>query len=274
LRNGRRSSEPTVRFVVNRLAGKFRYDDLEQICYAAQLRELSRPDEFGRFSHDSSVLCYIPTDSIVSESFGEYPFQIEIAPNVVFSRKVALMLWSLLRDAREPFDDDIKPLARMNKTGYREKVRRTVISAEERYTRWIIGGFAWWSTAFVFAGALVLAAMLINFVAGQTIEHLIHSLRPFRRIGITFGILACIAMLIYGGKVFFSLAGYYAARHSFQRRLLRLLGRPPSAWQRLSLFRLLLLRIGTLVVACLLSIYLFLAVVAVLMVGVRALISI
>jgi hypothetical protein len=126
----------------------------------------------------------------------------------------------------------------------------------------------------VFAGALVLAAMLINFVAGQTIEHLIHSLRPFRRIGITFGILACIAMLIYGGKVFFSLAGYYAARHSFQRRLLRLLGRPPSAWQRLSLFRLLLLRIGTLVVACLLSIYLFLAVVAVLMVGVRALISI
>jgi hypothetical protein len=208
---------------------------------------------------------------MVSESFGEYPFQVEIAPKAVFSEKVALMLWSLLSEAGEPFDPAIKPLARLQKPRYRKRLCRTVISAEERYTRWIIGGFAWSSTIGVFAALVMLLAVLTAAMFGLSVDQLLDKLRPLRPAGLVLGFSACIALLIYGSKVLFSFAWYFAARHKFQRTLLRVLRRPRTTWQRLSLLRLLILRIGTLIVACLCLLYLMLVVLVVVAASARPL---
>ena len=230
-----------VKFIVNRLPSKYKWGDLEKI-YGTYLGE-----KLLDLPMDRSVFCYIPSEELLADSFGEYPFHAELALRSIFSQKVHYMAYSLL-DGGWTGADSYRPLSRFDSEKYRRKVERTVVSQEHKNTRAILVFFTW--TCVLSAALFILLVTLATaagFISGDLENPDVEVLGD--AIGIGVGVIfiaAVFPMTWYFLRAVFGLMAYYRDRHRFERALYRSISPGGlTVWQRLALTKLLALRVGT-----------------------------
>ena len=250
---------PDVRFVVNRLPSKYRWRDLERVYGRFMDKAL------GTFSSDRSIFCYIPVEAALAESFGEYPFFVKLMPNSIFARKVQFMVYSLIqgRFNLPSKSSKYKLLAKFSKPKYRRKVQRTVVSYEHKNIESILKFYAWFSTLYTIAviGALAVGAGMVAYEAArpQTQNELETILAKYGGVlgpvSIIIAVVLGVPILWYSLRSMFGLMFVYRDRHRFQKALFRAVSPSLSLWQRLSLVKLLMLRVGTSILPVLVVLY-------------------
>lgn len=250
--------ERKLEFVVNRVAAKYRYDDLNGMY----LRLLGRHD-FGP-AISSDILAYIPAEDFFSDSYGEYPFAVSLAPKSVMFRKLNLLAFKLLPEQLlnsklvrnptpfqmsiaviSPFgagnDHQFFPFYALRRSPYRDRVERNMVGRGMRNTQRIIISFALLCTLISFWLVIVLLGVLGN-LAFPDFMKLVSNKFVLSVLALLSGLVLLYTMFTSTG-----LTAFYADKYQFQRRLWRALGKPLTGWQRLALSKLLILRVGTLV---------------------------
>ena len=69
--------KPTIDYVINRVPSKYKWKDLHRLSTYYINAHL------GRFTPADTELSFIPAEDYLADSFGEYPFQVELAPKGV-----------------------------------------------------------------------------------------------------------------------------------------------------------------------------------------------
>lgn len=232
-------SWPRVKFIVNRLSSKYKWKDLEQIYQRYFSRKL------GIFTQDRSVFCYIPSEELLADSFGEYPFHVKLAPRSNFSKKVHYMAYHLLHDKCD-FPAKYKPLTKFGSNRYMRKVERIVVSNESKNTTSVMKFFAWFSTLYAIALIVFIPVAIALSIRPTWAEYFIVSSPKLYLVPIIlFGVAITVPIAWYGFKAIFGLMFFYRDKHKFQKALFRLVTPKLTLWQRLSLAQLFFLRIGT-----------------------------
>ncbi len=237
-----------VKFIVNRLPSKYRWKDLDRIYQGLMKKGL------GMLSSDRSVFCYIPIEESLADSFGEYPFYAKLAPNSIFTKKICFIVYSLIA-GRFPLSKHYKPLEKFAKPSYSERVQRVVISYEQKNTQYILKFFAWFSTALAILLVVVTVAVTISGLTAETKGHsaksVVQEVATGHVLVMLYSFLAAFTALPlfwYPLRAIFGLMFLYRDKHRFQKALFRAVSSKLSLWQRLSLAKLLLLRIGTAII--------------------------
>ena len=220
-----------LEFVVNRLPPKYRFADVNG-TYQRLLGNYR-----GRLKLGQEVLSFIPEESFIAESFGEYPFSVKLAPTSIIARKLQLIALEIAKP-REEVLRRYAPLRRLKAPRFRRKIKETVLSAESRNTQNIIFAFGWLVTASTFTLVGIAAFALLGSLAKQFGE------TYFIPIVVLVFLLAA-ALVVYFAKAQYGITLYYRDLYRFRRALLRAKGQPLTTWQRLALLRLWLLRAGT-----------------------------
>jgi hypothetical protein len=190
------------------------------------------------------VFSFIPEETFIAESFGEYPFTIKLAPTSIIARKLQLMAVQMLNPEKSLLKT-YAPCRKFESKSFRRRIRRAVISAEGRNTRNIIQAFGLAVTVLtIFLAAYALTAiwfLIKNFTnASYSAYDAITQNVPF----LVAATLTSIVFSIYAVKAQFGLMFYYRDQYRFRRALLRALGRRPNLWERLTLARMWTLRVG------------------------------
>lgn len=244
-------SPPCVKFIVNRLPGKYRWKDLEHIYQQFMSKKL------GTFTPDRSIFCYIPSEELLADSFGEYPFHVVLAPKSIFSKKIHYVAYSLL-DGKYDLPSDYKPITRFRKDRYRRKIQKIVVSNELRNTRTVLIFFAWVSSLYaIFLVGLIpfLIASAVWPAWGKTFGETLET-QPYLALLIAVGAGAFLSFFWYSIKAIFGLMFLYRDKHKFQKALFKSINPQLTIWQRLSLAKLLVLRIGTSIIPYFFAAYL------------------
>ena len=126
--------KPNIEYIVNRIPSKYRWKELDRI-YRKYLGKY-----LGRFTKSNSILAYIPIEGELSDSFGDYPFQVELAPKSIFTRKLELLLYTLFH-ASNPKLIRKNIAQRYQRTGYAKKINQSLISYEERNKQTIVRAY-------------------------------------------------------------------------------------------------------------------------------------
>lgn len=219
-----------VKFIVNRLPSKYKWEDLENIYRNLISRKL------GEFTKEESVFCYLPYEDLLADSFGEYPFHAELAPKSIFTKKIYYMIYLLLRDKYD-LSSISKLFSKFEKDRYREKIEKTVISNQAKNRNYIVNAFAWGSTLFLLS-LLIYIPVLVFF------QEMIYN-------GNFFYLLAMVALAVslpffwYIMRANFGLMFYFRDKYKFQKALFGAINSKLSLWQRFSLLKLFILRVGT-----------------------------
>jgi cellulose biosynthesis protein BcsQ len=84
----------SVDIVVNRLGGKLSFKSLERL-YNPYLKEFTT-------GYDIKIrgIHYFPNEELLRESFGDYPFYVELAPSSIFGRKIRYLAYCLTNNQR------------------------------------------------------------------------------------------------------------------------------------------------------------------------------
>ena len=82
---------PGVRIVVNRIPTRYRWKDLEEIYTGVAA-------DFIGISEALPGVSYIPVEGELFVTFGEYPYQVDLAPNSLFAQKLRLLLFQIVPD--------------------------------------------------------------------------------------------------------------------------------------------------------------------------------
>lgn len=239
------SSPGKVKFIVNRVPSKYRWKDLDRIYREFMRRGL------GKLSVDESVFCFIPVEESLADSFGEYPFHAKLAPNSIFAKKICFMVHSLAVP-RFRLGRTYKPLAKFEKPRYRKRVERVVISYEQKNIQYILKFFAWFSTLLAVGLLIATPVWVHDYVkesshpnAAQEILQNIGAGHIVLFLSYLVGTATLSPLLWYPMRATFGLMFLYRDKHRFQKALFRAIGSKLSLWQRLSLAKLFILRVGT-----------------------------
>jgi cellulose biosynthesis protein BcsQ len=252
----RPDAEPHTKsqLIVNRLSTKYKFADLDAV-YGALL--LKHGDNFDL---SSEVLCYIPEEDFVAESFGEYPFCAELAPNSVFAKKVCLMEFELTGERSKGGNERISRKMRSEK--FRKRVKRCLISDENKNTQLMVTCFALF-TCILTIYCILVTPLIVIVNVGQPPSWLVaiaKSLLFQLPVGILlFWIMITLLRAIWGAT------RYYSDKYAFKRSLWTVRGAKPTLGERVLLARLQILRV-CLFIACL-FIGLFVLEIPVLLVG-------
>jgi MinD-like ATPase involved in chromosome partitioning or flagellar assembly/uncharacterized membrane protein len=242
------AADPSLKFIVNRLPPKFKWEDLRRVYKRTTERYKDN------VHLDPEVLSFIPEEDLVADNFGEYPFYAELAPKSIFANKVRLIVYKLLSPHIE-IPDHYKDLSKFKNERYRMKLERLVISEGAKNTRLIITTFALLSCLVFYAIMLAIVGLVGFYLTGG------HS-DPFalfdNRFVASIQALLGFVLLFYVIRGAFGLMRYYREQYRFQRALVKALAKPPSLSQRIGLARLLLLRIGTTIGPVIVILYLLL----------------
>ena len=138
---------PVVRIVVNRIPAKYNWRDLEQV-YATVVRD------FQSVSAAVPDVSYIPVENELFLTFGEYPFQVDLAPKSLFAKKLRLLLSELLSNAPPEFP---KNLGKPRKV---DRIRKALLTAESKVARTIFSSFV--ALAFLVLVALPVLEIEMN----------------------------------------------------------------------------------------------------------------
>jgi MinD-like ATPase involved in chromosome partitioning or flagellar assembly len=219
---------PRIHYVVNRVHSKYRWADLQRL-YAVLLQR-----RLGEFTPDSHPLAFIPAEDYVAESFGEYPFQSELAPSSLFSRKLELVLHRLLAVSHPDFlADDI--LARFRRSSYARRIERRIDSQESRCVRTVL--YAYPLTVIYYFCAMLPLVLWSGWESPESVA----SLTPLILL------LLGAPMLILMGFVAIRCFIYFRDKLRFQAALLRRNPAQGSRWTSLTLWKWRLLYAGTVV---------------------------
>ncbi len=241
-----------IRFIINRLRSKYRWKDLDRI-YRRFMKE-----GLGAFSQDRSIFCYIPVEESLADSFGEYPFHVKLAANSIFSKKVHFMAYTLTEGGL-PLPANYKPLTKLRKPRYRNKVEKVVISNEYKNTQYILKFFAW--VSILYAAALIaVAGALIHDAFKSSTHHPNAWQEVTEGLGYTsflyVVLVAVVAPLLwYPIRALFGLMFLYRDKHRFQKALFRAVSPKLTLWQRLTLARLFILEVASSIIPLLLVVY-------------------
>jgi cellulose biosynthesis protein BcsQ len=82
------SSALNVHFLINRIPSRYTFKFLSQ-AYSQNLAD---------YSVDKQLLAYFPYDTLIIETFGDYPFFSEILPGSLFTKKIRLLIEMLWKD--------------------------------------------------------------------------------------------------------------------------------------------------------------------------------
>ena len=162
-----------ISFVVNRLPPKYRFADIS----AAYSRILANYK--GPMDVQQSFISFIPEESYFAESFGEYPFCIELAPQSVFSRKLQLLAIDLLPVPEQELHR-YRPMKKFAKSRFRNKIQTTILSAESKNMNNIVFAFGWMMTVFSLGLIATLGFELIDLTGASPPSFLRFSLRRFQ----------------------------------------------------------------------------------------------
>ena len=226
-----------ISFVVNRLPSKYRFRDVDS-TYTRLIANYG-----GDLRLRPSVLSFIPEENFLAESFGEYPFCVKLAPTSVVARKLQLMMTDLIVPDPSTMRS-YRPLRRLRSKRYRSKVREIVVSAESRNTKNIIYAFGWLWTLFSAAMVALICFSFSSLAAKDTVEELVLRYLQSRPVGVSI-VLFFLPFGYYCVRAQFGLMFYYNSVYRFRRALIRTTGSPLNLWQKLSLVRLWLLRLGS-----------------------------
>ncbi len=225
--------KPEIQYIVNRIPPKYKWKDLDRL-YQAYLEK-----HLGRFTESKAILSYIPAEGYLADSFGDYPFQVELGRSALFTRKLELILYSLLNDSNPKLLSK-KVQERFQKERYARKVRRQVISNEARNTRTASTSYALASLYFLFliplySSTYILHEFLESHQHRDTIE------KTFIWSTLILGLLIAIYFLIGVWRI----ASYFRDKLKFQKALFRALPTEQTFWRRLNLWKLRALYYGS-----------------------------
>ena len=221
----RRTEQPLrLSYVVNRIPPKYRWRDLEDI-YRKHIAISS-----GLPEADEVPLVFIPTENYIAESFGEYPFQVKLAPQSLFAAKVTLLLFLLQgRLARQ----DLVPIVlrrHVRTERRRRRIARRVISNEAANIRMVFVAYS--------LGTLAAAVFIVSVVVWLSLG------RDPKLETMGFALLE-LSIAPFYIVVMFRIWLYFGERYRFEKALLRVLPRQEAMWRRFRLWRLRSLYIGS-----------------------------
>jgi MinD-like ATPase involved in chromosome partitioning or flagellar assembly len=212
-----------VRFLVNRVSGKYSYDVLSNLLsrqfYAniAALRNMNQGFSF------------IPADPLAAESFSEHPFYVELMPEAILSQKIELLCLEIF--GQPPKIAGRSKFYRLSDRIDPSKLQRVLRSSYEVRVQAVFSFIAVSQLLFLCLGAVVLVAKL------SPVE--ISDLNPLG--SLTF--LGLGLFLIYMATFNLSINGYYRDRMRYESRLHRYGGRDLSIAFSVRLVRLFLFRL-------------------------------
>jgi cellulose biosynthesis protein BcsQ len=238
-----------VELIVNRIPPKYRFNDLQRV-YGGVLATYK-----ARLNISDNVLAYIPAEEYVADSYGEVPFIIPVAPNCVAAQKLHLLAFKLFSTSFA-IPAKYKPLSKLVSPRRRQRIDRTVISAESRNIRAIVNTFAAISCLYVFLFFSMISypVLMRNADWSKKDTNLLVGL---------FCLFASIVSAVYL-KAVFGLNRYYKDKYQIQRNLLRTEHGEASLWRRLAIVRLLFLRAAMMILPLVVIVTLVLGVLAML----------
>jgi MinD-like ATPase involved in chromosome partitioning or flagellar assembly len=246
-----------IEFIVNRLPPKYQFSDVQ----GTYRRLLSRYS--GRLNLGHDVLSFIPEETFVAESFGEYPFIVKLAPFSIIARKLQLLALQLLQP-QGPVQKKYRPFKKFQSSRFRTKVEKAVVSVAGRNTKNIIQAFGL-SVAMVSLSMVAYFAMLIWYgikdaVFSTEVSDLAFDSLARSSVFVFMVVLASLCFFFYALKAQFGLMFYYRDVYRFRRALLRVTEDHLSVWQRLMLFRLWILKVSNAIMPILSVVLVFLGV--------------
>lgn len=132
--NSKKNNQHTkLKILVNRLETNYKSHDI--------LNSLSRVyDKSLHGALQYEIISLIPSEGIISRSFGEYPFFVEIAPSSDFSSKIRHVCYELLKDILD-ISVYTPGIGNMASEKFRKKVMKTVVSNSARMTNRLFMSF-------------------------------------------------------------------------------------------------------------------------------------
>lgn len=232
--------KPEIEYIVNRIPPKYKWKDLDRL-YQAYLEK-----HLGRFTESKGILSYIPAESYLAESFGDYPFQVELAPSAWFTRKLQLILYSLFRDSHPKLLSK-KVQKQFRRERYARKIRRRIISNEARNTRTVLTSYALASLYFILVIPLI-STIYIAHNLFQSHEHqktLGTIQTPVEDTLILSAIILGLLIAIYFVVGLFRITLYFRDKFKFHKAIFRVLPKEQTFWRRLTLWKLRALYYGS-----------------------------
>ncbi len=221
---------PVVEYVINRLPPKYRWRDLDDIYRGYMAGHM------GRFSQAREILAYIPSEDFLADSFGDYPFQVELAPDSLFARKLELVICRLLGESHPRLvSEEIRE--RYARPRVLKRVDRQVLSAEAQTVRAV---FNTYGIAGLYA-LLFFPWALMTVTAESQGPGLAASDNPFLNAAqyimplmLSLGVIL-LAVLV---RVAFRIFRYFRGRLRFTRSMIRAAPSHRTLWRRLDLWKL------------------------------------
>jgi cellulose biosynthesis protein BcsQ len=214
--------KPRIDYIVNRIPPKYKWKDLDRLYRKYLERHL------GRYTPTLSVLCYMPVEGYVADTFGDYPFQAQLAPAALFTRKLELIVHDLLGGAHPNLASE-KIRKRFVSRRYADKIRQRVISAEAQNVRTVLTSYGLSALFFlcVFPLYLVLSVLKVSALY------------------LSFPVLAALIGLYYVVGMFKSFS-YFREKLKFHKKILELFPGERSGWKQFVLWKLRALYYATL----------------------------
>jgi flagellar biosynthesis protein FlhG len=223
---------PRIEYIVNRIPSKYKWKDLNRL-YGHYVEV-----HLGRFTPSDAALLFVPAEEYLADSFGEYPFQVELVPSAIFSRKLELLVYRLVRQSHPQLLSK-RTLSRFRRPRQVRKVERLVLSREARNLRTAVTAFALSSSFFVILlPVYVLMTLPIEVVPTVAAGTLVW----------VFGVLAGLITL-YFILAAFRVLQFFREKFRFNKALWRVLPKEErTVWRRISLWKLRLLFYGSTII--------------------------
>lgn len=145
--------QESISYILNRVSSRFYWRDLDRLYRQLLTRH------FGAVTADSAIRCFIPSEHVLFDTFGEYPFQVDLAPNSTFTWKLRLLVWELWPEHRE-LVSSAPAWKQLQRDRYRRHVHHRTKSASDQHISTILGSYA----AAGFFAAVVLPVTSIGIV--------------------------------------------------------------------------------------------------------------
>jgi cellulose biosynthesis protein BcsQ len=174
---------------------------------------------------------FLPSDSLAVRSFSEYPFFIEIVPETMLAKKIAILFKSLFPDMSELIRR-VPQWTSLNRRQAEIKIRRYVGSPDDDRSRAVFGGFG-------LAQLTMFLTMLPVWIGVDTKPNILQ----ITLIAIFTTITCCLLLYIYWLDL--KVAGFYKIRLRYESRIRGFLKRSVDLSYYLRISRLVSLRLLT-----------------------------
>ena len=233
----RQRSQRSLKFIVNRLQGKYKSEYLD-IIYGKYL--LNNNSQF-QSSQDKSIFCYIPSEEIFANYFGQYPFFVKLDLNSIFSQKIHYMVYKLLSPHFDINSLQYKPLKRYKSSSLRKKNEKLNVSFEALLRTNILWFFTWFSI-------FMICSFLISVISFFLLQELSNIASDLFLLLPSLLVLFFIPCFFYFSKSMWRVTNLYGRQYNIERRLSILLNNKLSIYLDFFFLRLIFLRFMTAII--------------------------